>query len=71
MIHLRNPKIIILTRNYDKVYDYLEQNDLMKDVRLIENTLTIMGLTQAKPFNLGVKSAKYDHIIITSQKSSL
>lgn len=58
-------EFIMPTRSYDKVKEYLEANDLMKDVRLIPYEHKI-GFNPSKAFNIGVREAKYDQIIITS-----
>lgn len=58
-------EIILPTRSYEKVFEYLEQNDLMKNVRLIPYEHEI-GFNPSKALNLGVRAAKYDNIIITS-----
>jgi GT2 family glycosyltransferase len=58
-------EFVIPTRNYDKVAKYLEDKELYKNVRLIPYVHK-MGFNPSKAFNLGVKNAKYDRIIITS-----
>lgn len=58
-------EFIIPTRNHDKVAEYLGENGLSKDVRLIPYKLET-GFNCSKALNLGVRSAKYDNIIITS-----
>ena len=58
-------EFIIPTRSYAKVANYLDKHDLIKDVRLISYQ-TEVGFNPSKAFNLGVRAAKYDNIIITS-----
>lgn len=58
-------EFIIPTRSYDKLKEYLTDNDLIKDVRLIPYTVK-KGFNPSKAFNIGVREAKYDQIIITS-----
>lgn len=58
-------EFIIPTRNYDGVAKYLEENDLIKDVRLIPYKHEI-GFNPSMALNIGVRNAKYDHIIVTS-----
>jgi hypothetical protein len=58
-------EFVIPTRNYDKVAKYLEDKELYKNVRLIPYAHET-GFNPSKAFNLGVKNAKYDTIIITS-----
>jgi hypothetical protein len=58
-------EFVIPTRNYDRVAKYLEDKELAKNVRLIPYSHK-MGFNPSKAFNLGVKNAKYDNIIITS-----
>lgn len=58
-------EFVILTRQKAKVFRYLEDNELMKDVRLIPYTVE-HGFNCSKALNLGVSRAKYDNIIITS-----
>lgn len=58
-------EIIIPTRKYDKVAQYLDDKGLAKNVRLLPYTVEI-GFNPAKAFNIGVKNANYDTIIIQS-----
>lgn len=58
-------EFIMPTRSYDSVSKYFEDNDMMKDVRLIPYTHEI-GFNPSKAFNIGVREAKYDQIIISS-----
>lgn len=58
-------QFILPTRSYDKVKQYLERNDLMKDVMLMAYDHET-GFNPSKALNLGVMAAKYDNIIITS-----
>jgi hypothetical protein len=58
-------EFIIPTRSEFQVARYLDDNKLMKDVRLIPYEWT-EGFNPSMGFNLGVKNAKYDQIIITS-----
>lgn len=58
-------EFVMPTRSYDKVSEYLEANDLTKGVRLIPYEHKI-GFNPSKAFNIGVREAKYDQIIISS-----
>lgn len=58
-------EFIIFTREEFQVGRYLDDNDLMKDVRLFPYVVE-EGFNPSLAFNLGVKEAKYDNIIITS-----
>jgi hypothetical protein len=58
-------EFIIPTRNYDKVAKYLEDKELVKNVRLIPYSHDA-GFNPSKALNLGVKNAKYPQVIITS-----
>ena len=58
-------EFIIFTREEFKVGRYLDDNKLMKDVRLFPYKVE-HGFNPSKAFNLGVKEAKYENIIITS-----
>lgn len=58
-------EFIIPTRSMDKVVEYLEKNDLMKDVRVIPYEHEL-GFNPSKALNIGVRKAKYKNIIITS-----
>lgn len=58
-------EFIIPTRSYKEVYNFLKDNNLLKDTRLIPYTHEV-GFNPSLPLNLGVSEAKYDNIIITS-----
>lgn len=58
-------EFIIPTRKEFQVARYLDELDLMKDVRLVPYTVE-RGFNVSKALNLGVRNAKYDNIIITS-----
>lgn len=58
-------EFIIPTRSYDKVQDYFEQHGLTKNVKLIPYEHK-HGFNPSKAFNIGVRNAQYDNIIITS-----
>lgn len=58
-------EFIIPTRSLDEIKPYLEEHDLMKDVRLIPYVHEL-GYNPSKALNLGFKNAKYDRVIITS-----
>lgn len=58
-------EFVIPTRSEFKVARYLDDNDLIKDVRLIPYQ-TKEGFNASKAFNIGVRAAKYNQIIITS-----
>ena len=58
-------EFIIPTRSHDELKAMLEERDLMKDVTLIPYEVEV-GFNPSKAFNIGVRTAKYDHIIITS-----
>lgn len=59
-------EFIIPTRSELQVARYLDDRKLMKDVRLIPYTIEGDGFNCSKALNIGVREAKYDHIIITS-----
>lgn len=62
----KQPKEFLLpTRSFEKVSEYLAENDLMKDVKLLPYEHK-RGFNPSKALNLGVRQAKYDRIIITS-----
>lgn len=56
---------IIPTREEAKIRAYLQKFSNMKDVRLIPYTVEV-GFNPSKAFNIGVREAKFDNIIITS-----
>jgi len=58
-------EFVIPTRSYENVAQYLKSNLLDKNVRLIKYEHKI-GFNPSKAFNIGVREAKYDNIIITS-----
>lgn len=58
-------EFIIPTRKEFQVARYLDDNDLMKDVRLIPYKVDT-GFNCSKALNIGVRKANYDNIIITS-----
>lgn len=58
-------EFIIPTRNEFQVARYLDEHRLMKDVKIIPYTVE-SGFNCSKALNIGVRAAKYDHIIITS-----
>jgi hypothetical protein len=58
-------EFIMPTRSFPEVAQYLRDNLLDRDVRLIAYH-TGEGFNPAKALNLGVRAAKYDNIIITS-----
>lgn len=58
-------EFLIPTRNEFKVARYLDDNGLMKDVRLFPYTVDV-GFNCSKALNIGVRNAKYKNIIITS-----
>lgn len=58
-------EFIIPTRNEFGVGRYLDDNGLMKDVRLFPYT-TGHGFNVSKALNIGVRNAQYDQVIITS-----
>lgn len=58
-------EFVIMTRNELKVARYLDDNDLIKDVRVIPYTVD-RGFNPSKAFNIGVRNAKYNRVIITS-----
>lgn len=63
---MRQPKeFLIITRSGKDVSKYLRDNYLMRDVKVITYTHEI-GFNPSKAFNIGVKAAKSDNIIITS-----
>lgn len=58
-------EFLIITRNYEEVKTYLENNNLMKDVRIILYEHSI-GFNPSKSLNIGVKNARFNSVIITS-----
>lgn len=58
-------EFILPTRSLDKVYYYLKEHNLMKDVRLIPYAHTV-GFNPAKALNIGVRNARYDQVIVSS-----
>ena len=58
-------EFIIPPRNIYEIKKYLVANDLMKDVKLVSYEFKD-GFNPSKAFNIGVRNAKYDNIIITS-----
>lgn len=58
-------EFVILTLDFDKVEAFLIDNNLTKDVTLIEYDLAKFT-NPALAFNIGVRNAKYNQIIITS-----
>lgn len=57
-------EFVMPTRSYDKVQEYLEKHNLTKGVKLIPYEHKV-GFNPSKPLNIGVRNARYDHIIIT------
>lgn len=58
-------EFLIPTRSYLEILEYLTDNDLLKDVRLFSYKID-KGFNCSKALNIGVRNAKYDHIVITS-----
>lgn len=58
-------EFIIPTRSEFQIARYLDDNKLMKDVRIIPYEHEL-GFNPSKALNIGVRNAKYEHIIITS-----
>lgn len=58
-------EFIIPTRSATEVRKFLKANGLMKNVRLFSYQVE-QGFNPSKAFNIGVRAAKYDRIIITS-----
>lgn len=58
-------EFVIPTRSEFQVARYLDDNKLMKDVRILPYTVE-KGFNCSKALNLGVRNAKYENIIITS-----
>lgn len=61
-------EFILPTRSYDEIYRYLEENNLLKDVKLIPYELEVFT-SPVMAFNIAVRNAKYEHIIITSPET--
>lgn len=61
----QSKEFVILTLHFDEVEKYLIDNDLTKDVTLIEYDLDVFT-NPAMALNIGVRNAEYSHIIITS-----
>lgn len=57
-------EFLIPTRNLEKVQAYLEENNLMLNVRLLPYEHT-HGFNPSKALNIGVRHASYDTVIIT------
>lgn len=58
-------EFIIPTRSFKELKEYFTKHKLMKDVRLIPYEVKA-GFNPSKAFNIGVREAVYDQIIITS-----
>lgn len=58
-------EFIMPTRSYEEVYEYFVKNRMMRNVRLMPYKHEV-GFNPSKAFNMGVREAKYDRIIITS-----
>lgn len=58
-------EFIIPTRSASKLRKYFKKNSLEKDIRIIPYTHKI-GFNCSKALNIGMRNAKYDHVIITS-----
>lgn len=58
-------EFIIPTRSATEVRKFLKANGLMKGVRLFSYQVD-KGFNPSKAFNIGVRAAKYDRVIITS-----
>lgn len=58
-------EFIIPTRSATELRKFLKANNLFKGVRLFSYQVE-KGFNPSKAFNIGVRNAKYDHIIITS-----
>lgn len=58
-------EFLIPTRSYDEVSKYLKKHKLMRDVTLLPYEHSV-GFNPSKAFNMGVREAAYDNIIITS-----
>lgn len=58
-------EFIIPTRSEFQVARYLDDHGLMKDVRLIPYAHEL-GFNPSKALNVGVRNAKYEHVIVTS-----
>ena len=59
-------EFVIPTRSLKEVKKYLIANDLMRDVKLVPYEYNEPGFNPSKALNIGVRSAKYENIIITS-----
>lgn len=58
-------EFVIPTREKEAVEQFLKDNGLERNVRLIPYTVEV-GFNPSKAFNIGVAKSKYDNIIITS-----
>jgi len=58
-------EFIIPTRSLEEVREFLTAHDLMRDIHLIPYSVE-QGFNPSRAFNIGVRAAKYDRIIITS-----
>ena len=61
----QDKEFIILTLHFNEVEKYLIDNNLTKNVTLIEYNLDIFT-NPSMALNIGVRNSKYNHIIITS-----
>lgn len=58
-------EFVVPTRNLEEVSEYLREHKLTRDVRLFSYKVE-RGFNCSKALNIGVRNAKYDHVIITS-----
>lgn len=58
-------EFVMPTRSYDEVHAYFKKHKMLKDVRLIPYVHEV-GFNPSKPNNIGVREAKYDHLIFSS-----
>lgn len=61
-------EFILPTRHHEEVRKYLTEHDLMKDVKIISYECDLFT-SPVKAFNIGVRNAQYDQIIITSPET--
>lgn len=58
-------EFLLPTRSADKVWEYLQTNNLLKDVKLLPYEFD-KGFNPSMALNIGVRNAKCDNIVITS-----
>lgn len=62
-------EFVIPTREIDRVQAFLEENKLMKDVRLIPYEVAV-GFNPSKAFNIGYEKLSTTRLLLLAQRSS-